>query len=118
MGNYLARYRGYRDHKTVAEVSVMVYFTPDFRTSFSHPICNIIRQITHANHVLSESEIPVRLYIYCIEELRGFEEDPDSSKRLGDFENAKENLLNTADIGKHLFKQSEVLKNEPDETST
>ena len=77
----------------------MVYFTPAFRSSFSYPIWHIKKQVAYANHVLSECEIPVKLYIYCIEELAGFLEDQDCTKRIADFQDAKKNLLNTADIG-------------------
>ena len=41
---------------------------------------------------------PVKLYIYCIEELVGFVESNDGLQRGDDFEDAKKNLLNTADI--------------------
>ena len=51
------------------------------------------------NQVLSECDVPVRLYIYCIEELRTFHEDLDAYKRGADFEEVKGDLLNTADIG-------------------
>ena len=83
----------------VTEISVMFYITEEFRSFTDDPICFIRRQISHANHVLSECDIPLKLYIYCIEELEGFKEDPDVSKRLLHFEFAKMNLLNTADMG-------------------
>ena len=88
-----------QEHSAVTEVSVIFYFTSGFRIAFTDPIYHIRRQICYANHVLSECEIPVKLYIYCIEELEGFFENTDGMKRLDNFENAKENLLNTADIG-------------------
>ena len=52
MGNQLVnKYRGHLDHETVAEVSVMVYFTPNFCFSFPHPIRHIRRIFMHANQV-------------------------------------------------------------------
>ena len=52
-----------------------------------------------SDQVLSECDIPVKLYIYCIEELRTFHEDLDAFRRSADFQDVKEDLLNTADIG-------------------
>ena len=90
--------RGEQDHTTAAEVSVMLYFTPAFRMAVSDPIYHIRRQVAFANLVLSKSEIPVKLYIYCIEELLGFVESSDGLERIYDFQDAKKNLLNTADM--------------------
>ena len=54
---------------------------------------------TLSDQVLSDCDIPVKLYIYCIEELRTFHEDLDAYRRSADFQEVKEDLLNTADIG-------------------
>ena len=107
MGNILGGYKNTRnglpkDPSAVTEILVMFYYTADFRLTFFDPIYHIRRQICYANQVLSDCEIRIKLYIYCIEQL-GFEffEDPegDPFKRLRDYEDAKEDLLNTADIG-------------------
>ena len=77
----------------------MVYYTPAFKAFVTDPIKRIKMQISYANQVFAESEIPVKLFIFCIEELKGFVEHPNSSKRFQDFRLAKNDLLNTADIG-------------------
>ena len=81
------------------EISVMIYFTPAFRLAFSDPIHRIKLQVSYANLVFSECEIPIKLYIYCIKEMEGFVEKCNGDQRLDDFNFAKKNLLNTADIG-------------------
>ena len=91
--------KGQTDQTTVTPVSVMVYYTPDFKKYAMYPTYFIKKQIQFANRVMYENEIPVKFNICDIEELEGFEEDPDSVKRLYEFTNAKRNLLNTADIG-------------------
>ena len=83
----------------MAEVSVMVYYTPAFKAFVTDPIKRIKMQIAYANQVFAECVIPVKLHIFCIEELEGFVEHPDPGDRLEDFRYAKKNLLNTADIG-------------------
>ena len=90
--------RGEDDHTTTAEVYVMLYFTPAYRSAVSDPVFHIRRQVAFANRVMSENEIPVELRIYCIEELIGFVESPDDVKRILDFCKARKNLLNTADM--------------------
>ena len=87
------------DQPCTTYISVMIYFTPAFKTSFSDPIHHIKRQVSYANLVFSQCEIPLKLYIFCIQELEDFIEDSDSCQRLKDFERAKENLLNSSDIG-------------------
>ena len=91
--------KGEQDHTTVAKISVMVYFTPVFKTFASDPVNYIKRQIAFANLVFCNNEIPIKLYIFCIEELEGFVEHPEAGKRLDDFKEAKKNILNGADIG-------------------
>ena len=39
--------RGEEDHKTMAHVSVMVYFTPDFRTFISDPVSCVKTQMSN-----------------------------------------------------------------------
>ena len=90
--------RGEDDHTTTAEVYVMLYFTPAYRSAVSDPVFHIRRQVAFANRVMSENQIPVELRIYCIEELTGFVESPDYYKRLDDFRKARKTLLNTADM--------------------
>ena len=102
------------DHTTVANVSVMVYFTPSFTryvsspeskrftlNLWSDPVLHIKRSIAYTNLILEENEIPVQLKLHCIEELAGFVENPDEKKRLKEFLRAKETtraLLNHADM--------------------
>ena len=90
--------RGEQDQTTVAEISVMVYYTPEFKNFTPDPINQIKRQITFANLVFRISKIPVELSIFCIDELEGFIEDPERQKRLKDFRNAKKALVNKPDI--------------------
>ena len=90
--------KGGEDQTTTAEIYVMLYFTPAFRSVVSDPVYHIRRQVAFANRVLSENEIPVELRIYCIEELTGFVESRDAVKRINDFSKARKNLLNTADM--------------------
>ena len=47
--------KGEQDQTTVAEVSVMVYYTPDFKTFANDPVHHIKRQIAFANIVTFSS---------------------------------------------------------------
>ena len=91
--------KGQTDQTTLAEVAVMIYYTPDFKKYARDPISRIKIQIMFANCVMVENEIPVRFNILGIKELEGFVEDRNSSKRLRKFRDAKKDLLKTADIG-------------------
>ena len=126
--------KGEEDTTTIVEVSVMVYYTPAFLmyvynkhiqqrrsppnrsyAEVAHPVGFIENQIEKANTILQESEIPVKLKLFCTEELNGFVEAENSVDRLGDFMKAKSwvpwtspisdtlHMLNTADIGKKLL---------------
>ena len=88
--------RGKADVTTTADVSIMAYYTPDFRNDFLDPVCEIKRLIGIANDVMRNSNIPVHLHLFCIQELNGFYEDLDWQKRLDDFWLAKTNFTTTS----------------------
>ena len=93
---------GDQDHTTVAHVSIMFYFTPDFKNFAPDPISHIKKQLRFANQVMSFNDIPVKFGIFCIEELKEFDESPDANRRMKDFMLSKPNslaLLNSADMG-------------------
>lgn len=114
--------KGEEDTTTIVDVSVMVYYTPAFMmyAEDTGPERLIKTQIEKANTILQESDIPVKLKLFCIEELDGFVEAEDGSKRLGDFMKVKLvpwasnvqktiELLNTADIGKKTSDFAQLL---------
>ena len=93
---------GDQDLTTTAYVSIMFYFTSDFRAFAPDPIGHIRKQVKFANQVMSFNDIPVKFRIFCIEELMEFDESPDANKRIKDFIISKPNsmaLLNSADMG-------------------
>ena len=89
--------KGEQDQTTVAKVSVMVYYTPDFKTFANDPVRHIKRQIAFANIVYSINDIPLNLSIFCIEEL-AIGKTNDWGIMLEYFSHAKKNLLNGACI--------------------
>ena len=107
--------RGVKDQTTMANVSLMIYYTPAFENfvsglrekestsnQWSDPIRFIKREIAYSNLVLHKNEIPVKFKLHCIEELIDFGEDHKGPKhRIKQFEKAKANLaelVNGADI--------------------
>ena len=78
----------------------MVYYTPTFVSRWNMPITKIKEQISFANTVFRDSEIPVKLSLFCTEELPDFEDfrEDTAVSRLRQFQYTKANLFNTADI--------------------
>jgi hypothetical protein len=56
-------------HKTMVNVSVMVYFTPDFKSLVPKPNNYIQSLINLANTAYNNSGIPLRIHSHCSEEL-------------------------------------------------
>ena len=64
----------------VAEVSVMVYYTPTFKSHWKQPITKIKEQISFANTFFHDSEIPLKLSLFCTEEFHDFDEIEEEAK--------------------------------------
>jgi hypothetical protein len=79
---------GRSDTTTMVTISVMLYYTPAFRSSVSDPITNIKNLVDAVNNGYANTGIPLRIKDHCIQELN-MEEDANANKRLGDFENAR-----------------------------
>ena len=83
--------RGRQDGASMVHVSAMMYYTPAFRRSVKHPAHHIKRRIRGANGIFANSEVPLRIVVFGIEEL-GILESPDGLKRLDEFLFARSRL--------------------------
>ena len=92
----------------MATVSVMVYFTPEFKNYACDPKYFIKRQMAAANVVMLTNKIPVRFYIFCIEELEGFQEHHDEKERLIQFQRAKTSLASSSDCISTLLNTADI----------
>ena len=103
---------GEQDQNTEVDISVMFYFTPAFRIYASDPISHVKKQIASANRVLSLNKIPVKMYIFCIEELTGFVENSDGYERMNEFILAKikPSNLSSQDFLKTALKPESIKK--------
>ena len=83
--------RGRQDGASMVHVSAMMYYTPAFRRSVKHPVHHIRRVIQGANGIFANSEVPLRIVVFRIEELSMLESS-DGLKRLDEFLFARSNL--------------------------
>lgn len=83
--------RGRQDGISMVHVSAMMYYTPAFKHSVNNPVHHIKRVIRGANGIFANSEVPLRIVEFGIEELN-MRESPDGLERLDEFLFARSNL--------------------------
>ena len=91
---------GKADTRNTATVSTMLYYTPALRSRVSDPEGQMRNLVDAANAAFARTQIPLRLSVFCIEEL-GIGESSTTSQRMRDIRSAKgseSNVLNGADI--------------------
>ena len=91
---------GLLDRQSQATVKIYVYYTPQYRSRVSDPRGSIRNLIDVTNSAFANTQIPLRLSEFCIEELNTGESSS-TGQRLQDMIRAKgslRNLLNGADI--------------------
>ena len=80
--------QGENDLTTVVTYSVMIYFTPDFEAVVPDVMSYVAVLIAETNAGYINSNIPVRIELFCVEKMV-IEEKADSSDMLSDFTNEK-----------------------------
>ena len=91
---------GRQDSRSQATVKIFVYYTPQYRSKVSDPKGSIRNLIDVTNSAFANTQIPLRLSEFCIEELNTGESS-NTEQRLQDTIRAKgslRNLLKGADI--------------------
>ena len=91
---------GAKDGQSQATVKIYVYYTPQYSSRVSDPRASIRNLIDVTNSAFANTQIPLRLSEFCIEELNTGE-SWSTGRRLEDMIRAKgslRNLLNGADI--------------------
>ena len=83
--------RGRRDAFSMVEVSAMMYYTPAFVRRVKHPEHHVKRVIRGANGIFANSEVPLRIVVFGIEEIN-LGESPDGIRRLDEFLFARSNF--------------------------
>ena len=68
----------------MVNVSIMIYFTREFKKVVTDPTTYIEKLVQDSNEVFENSEVPVRLQVHCIQELN-VGENSNIDKRTDDF---------------------------------
>ena len=104
---------GLEDRQSIVEVSMIVYYTTDVKNEFSDIAGIVDNMIANSNVGFQNSNVPLRVRLFCLEELVGFVENritpPTRTRILQDFTNFRGNLDNlrkSADIAMLLAKDS------------
>ena len=102
---------GREDNSTVVDVSIMMYFTGEFKNVVTDPTTYIEKLVQDSNVVFENSEVPVRLQVHCIQELN-VGEDSNFEKRHNDFTfiltNRSHNGDWTRDEQRHILKSADT----------
>ena len=75
---------GSNDNTSMVHVSTMIYFTREFKDAVTDPIIYVEKLVEESNKVFENSEVPLRLQVYCIQEL-DIGENQDPEKRGKEF---------------------------------
>ena len=68
----------------MVNVSIMIYFTREFKNVVTDPTTYIEKLVQDSNVVFENSQVPVRLQVHCIQELN-VGEDSNFEKRYNEF---------------------------------